>query len=224
MSNFTVHLPGHAEAADSRTFGDPYFEVQGDSQSFQYCVKNTEDRLKIVLAWTDPPADSAAFLQLVNDLDLIVNVGGSEFHGNKGKSPDRDFSNNVEVVEINSLDGTFLDLNITIVATALPENSNPQPFAVVLRGNVLQGTCSEITQPAESNEEDGLPEFLGLAIVYWIAIVACFIILSWMFCFLYLIYFSIRVKYFGYKVIYGKKRRKEGNVAKEPRSPTIVVN
>lgn len=89
---------------------------------------------RAVLVWTDPPGmvrnsitDSTP--QLVNDLDLQVQLGGTTSFGN-GASPDR--LNNVEVVTLDSpVNGTA---EITISANRLGFGSR-QSYALVLTGD-----------------------------------------------------------------------------------------
>ncbi len=79
--------------------------VQGaSSASAQYEVTAgsgtplTGQGLYVTLAWTDPPAQSAAAQKLVNDLDLTVDGPGGRIFGNGGTAADR--KNNVEAVRI----------------------------------------------------------------------------------------------------------------------------
>jgi uncharacterized repeat protein (TIGR01451 family) len=62
-------------------------------------VLSSAQPLRIMLAWTDPPASLAAARQLVNDLDLkVVGPGGVIYRGNNAASGDR--LNNVEGIVI----------------------------------------------------------------------------------------------------------------------------
>jgi subtilisin family serine protease len=94
--------------------------------------------LKVVLVWTDPPSDSLAELNLVNDLDLEVVGAGGGFRGNRfsggvsvpGGEPDR--LNNVEVVWIPDADPGWWTIEVAphrIVETG-------QDFALVVVGDV----------------------------------------------------------------------------------------
>src|SRR6185369_7358007 len=46
-------------------------------------VLDSSQPLRVMLAWTDPPASLSAATQLVNDLDLVVHgPGGQDYYGN----------------------------------------------------------------------------------------------------------------------------------------------
>jgi hypothetical protein len=65
----------------------------------KYCLLSTGGTLRATLVWADPPAASAAAVQLVNDLDLVVHadsLSGGSLYGNG--APDR--INNVEQVRV----------------------------------------------------------------------------------------------------------------------------
>jgi uncharacterized repeat protein (TIGR01451 family) len=64
-------------------------------------VLSSDQPLRIMLAWTDPPASLTAARQLVNDLDLIVRgPDGTTYHGNNVATGDR--INNVEGIVIDN--------------------------------------------------------------------------------------------------------------------------
>jgi len=94
--------------------------------------------LKVVLAWTDPPSTSAAAVNLVNDLDLVVSGPDGTFRGNvffsgasvAGGEPDR--LNNLEVVwRPEASPGRW-----TVTVTPRAVNLGPQDFALVVTGPV----------------------------------------------------------------------------------------
>lgn len=94
--------------------------------------------LKVVLAWTDPPSNAAAAVNLVNDLDLVVSGPDGTFRGNlfssgasvAGGAPDR--LNNLEVVwRPEASPGRW-----TVTVTPHAVNLGPQDFAVVVTGPV----------------------------------------------------------------------------------------
>jgi len=77
--------------------------------------------LKITLVWTDPPGAA-----LQNDLDLIVQAGARERHGNSGTSTRFDRVNNVEQVSWAGIPaGT-----VRVVVRAFRITRFPQPYAV----------------------------------------------------------------------------------------------
>jgi uncharacterized repeat protein (TIGR01451 family) len=62
-------------------------------------VLDSGQPLRVMLAWTDPPASLSASKQLVNDLDLkVVGPGGATYYGNRIATRDR--TNNVEGIVI----------------------------------------------------------------------------------------------------------------------------
>ncbi len=96
--------------------------------------------LKVTLAWTDFPSTPAAQTNLVNDLDLAVSGPDGTFLGNvfsngestTGGSPDR--LNNLEQVLVKSpTAGMYI---VTVTAFNVPQG--PQPWALVVNGDVIQ--------------------------------------------------------------------------------------
>jgi len=83
---------GLGSEAPVRTFED---EVRLGAR-FRLVLPSAREagELRVTLAWTDPPGE-----QLISDLDLVVRVGGEEWHGNQppgGRGFDR--TNNLERV------------------------------------------------------------------------------------------------------------------------------
>jgi len=101
-------------------------------------VVESDGPLKVVLVWTDPPSSSAASVNLVNDLDLVVSGADGVFVGNAfadgrsvvGGEPDR--RNNVEVVWLpEAAAGRW---TVTVAPHAV--NFGEQDFALVVVGPV----------------------------------------------------------------------------------------
>jgi hypothetical protein len=44
------------------------------------CGTYIDNQAHIVLTWTDPPGNQASFMQLVNDLDLVVVTPSAQVH------------------------------------------------------------------------------------------------------------------------------------------------
>jgi hypothetical protein len=94
-------------------------------------VVDSSQPLRVMLAWSDPPASLSASVQLVNDLDLVVTgPDGSTYHGNSVTSGDR--TNNVEgVIIANPAEGSYtievMGYNVPIAA---------QPYALVVGGPI----------------------------------------------------------------------------------------
>lgn len=100
--------------------------------------------LKVVLVWTDPPSNSLAETNLVNDLDLVVEGPGGTFFGNdfahgisvSGGSGDR--LNNVEVVwRPEGRPGRW-----TVAVTPHRIAEPGQDFALVVTGPILLNDIS----------------------------------------------------------------------------------
>jgi hypothetical protein len=123
----------------------------GESRVFTLSVAAGQS-LKATLAWTDFPSTPAANPHLNNDLDLVVSGPSGTFRGNvfsggastAGGSADR--RNTLEQVLINApAAGTY---TFTVSSFTVP--SGPQPFALVVTGDVTEGT----TPPAVVFEDD----------------------------------------------------------------------
>ena len=92
-------------------------------------VISSDQPLRVMLVWTDPPASLSAAKQLVNDIDLVVTgPDGTEYYGNGASSGDR--TNNVEGVIIdNPPPGQY---SVTVRGHNVPIES--QPYALVVAG------------------------------------------------------------------------------------------
>jgi len=109
--------------------------------------------LRVMLAWTDPPASLSAATQLVNDLDLRVTApGGGVYYGNGGASADR--TNNVEGVIINApTPGLY---TITIQGFNVPTAT--QPYALAVSGALITETA---VIPPTAGFTSSSPDTLG---------------------------------------------------------------
>lgn len=98
--------------------------------------------LRIVLAWTDPPASLSAARQLVNDLDLVlIGPDGREYWGNAASGGDR--INNVEgVIVARPQPGTY---RIEVRAHNIPIGT--QPYALAVSGALSTGPANTPAQP-----------------------------------------------------------------------------
>jgi hypothetical protein len=94
-------------------------------------VVDSSQPLRVMLAWSDPPASLSASAQLVNDLDLIVaGPDGAVYYGNGVMSGDR--TNNVEgVVIANPPAGQY---GVEVRAYNVPIAT--QPYALAVGGAV----------------------------------------------------------------------------------------
>ena len=139
-----------AQAAAPMQFFDQSVDnalATGQSQTRYVCVSApaTNCPLRITLVWTDPPANPAAGLKLVNNLDLVVTnlVTGEVFLGNdfapgggfsqpwtNGTSPNLDEVNNVENVYLSPSSAT--SYSVTVVARGVNVNAvTPQTNGVM---------------------------------------------------------------------------------------------
>lgn len=148
-----VPLPGHyvpSECGDRRSFNQGFGRVDlngvlglaegstlelhdegevlaasGEERRFDVSVPADAICLGVTLVWTDPPGE-----RLVNDLDLIVRVGGGERHGNMAEgSADFDRVNNVEeVIWTKPPSGP-----VQVVVRAHNVPLDPQSFALAIR-------------------------------------------------------------------------------------------
>lgn len=96
--------------------------AEGEVVAFGLRVKKG-DRLSVVLAYADAPAEMAAAGQLVNDLDLrVVSPSGNVLWPNSLDGPDR--LNNVEGVKIDSAEGGVYMVEVS--ARTIPEPMPPE--------------------------------------------------------------------------------------------------
>jgi hypothetical protein len=132
-----LHFPG----ADFRLFVDDHrMGFNGsDDEAVTYRVRvPTGGALKVVLVWTDPPSNSAAAVNLVNDLDLEVVGPDGRYLANdfvwgisvQGDQHDR--LNNVEVVSL--LEASQGVWTITVTPYRIAEAG--QDFALVVTGAI----------------------------------------------------------------------------------------
>lgn len=113
-------------------------------QKFEFCATvPVATDLKVTLVWTDAPAQVNAASALINDLDLTLDSPGMTTKiGNGGATADN--KNNVEQIVIPA---TQITKKTTFVATVTPASirqynaQGQQPYALVVTGNVVMGSC-----------------------------------------------------------------------------------
>jgi len=114
-------------------------------RTFTYTVNSNTQALKVTLAWTDFPSTPAANPHLNNDLDLIVTGPAGTFKGNvfsagvsaTGGTADR--RNTLEQVLLATpAAGTY-----TVTVRAINVPTGPQPFALVVTGDVAVATGNQ---------------------------------------------------------------------------------
>ncbi|EON69012.1 hypothetical protein W97_08270 [Coniosporium apollinis CBS 100218] len=120
-SSFTIPFPKKVEDDDKPAFaeGEPKQAALGAAPTVS-STPGSPRTLKITLVWSDPPAE-----KLQNDLDLIVEAGGKERHGNMGKKPGFDRQNNVEQV----LWAGYRETRSKVTVRAYRITKGPQHFA-----------------------------------------------------------------------------------------------
>jgi hypothetical protein len=112
-----------------------------DSEAKRYYFKaSSRGRIKVTLAWTDPPASILSSFQLVNDLDLIVVVSSGSSSGvYRGNSRlfetigERDYLNNNEQVFVDSVDES-VEVVVVVQAYILSPSIGSQNFSLVATG------------------------------------------------------------------------------------------
>ncbi len=133
-----LYFPG----AGFRLFVDDHREgfVTSDDAPVKYRLRvRARGPLKVVLVWTDPPSNSAAAINLVNDLDLVIDGPEGRYVGNQfaggssvlGGEPDR--VNNVEVVWLP--DATPGAWTFAVEPHRIAEAG--QDFALVVTGQII---------------------------------------------------------------------------------------
>ncbi len=137
-------------------------ETGEDSQSYWFMV-DSDQPLKITLAWTDDGGTSSTGKALINDLDLeVIAPDGTRYAGNlftNGQSVAddtyyQDRLNNVEGFLINTPAQGFW----TVRVKCFNAPAGPQDFALVVSGNVMKGRI-DLTPTALTAAPQGLEEF-----------------------------------------------------------------
>ncbi|RLG37340.1 MAG: hypothetical protein DRO01_07230, partial [Thermoproteota archaeon] len=125
------------------------------STSFTFHVNNSDVPLKVILVWNDYPSTPSASKNLVNDLDLEVLLpNGTLLYGNDFTFPFNDTRDRVNNVEGIILNGTFPTGNYTVKVSGYNVPYSPQPFSVVVLGNV-SGTLGQIFTHSRYYSTDG---------------------------------------------------------------------
>ena len=117
-----------------------------EDRTYTFTVNSSAEPFKVTLAWTDFPSTPAASVSLVNDLDLIVTGpgGATTWRGNvfsagqsaTGGTADR--RNTLEqVLRTSPATGVY---TVTVRSFNVP--NGPQPFALVVTGDVVEGAAN----------------------------------------------------------------------------------
>ncbi|MGA2221802.1 MAG: choice-of-anchor D domain-containing protein [Verrucomicrobiia bacterium] len=83
-----------------------FFSRSGQSYEVSGFVADPTQPFRVTLAWTDAPGNPGAFQQLVNDLDLLVTIGGQTYKGNMFVGPYSVIGGNTD--NINNMESVFL--------------------------------------------------------------------------------------------------------------------
>ena len=111
-------------------------------------VLDSSQPLRVMLAWTDPPASLSAASQLVNDLDLsVTGPGGVVYHGNNAATGDR--LNNVEGVVVNN--PPVGQYTVQVRGHNVPIMS--QPYGLTVAGPITRVGQMTLTKTAEPSVE-----------------------------------------------------------------------
>jgi uncharacterized repeat protein (TIGR01451 family) len=126
-------------------------------------VLYSDQPLRVMLSWTDPPASLSAAKQLVNDLDLVV-IGpdGTQYYGNNATTGDR--TNNTEGVVIKNPPLGFY----TVRVRAFNVPIGAQPYGLSIAGPIniqSQLNLTKTANPATQVEPGDLITYtLGLSV------------------------------------------------------------
>ncbi|HET9222695.1 MAG TPA: S8 family serine peptidase [Roseiflexaceae bacterium] len=117
-------------------------------------VRDSAQPLRVMLAWTDPPASLSAARQLVNDLDLrVIGPSGTVYYGNNVATGDR--INNVEGIVIdNPPVGQY---SVEVRGFNVPIATQPYALAVARSfAEAGQMTLTKTANPASYVQPGGL--------------------------------------------------------------------
>jgi hypothetical protein len=99
------------------------FTAAGQMRSYSGTVPDPTEPVRVTLAWTDVPGNTAAAKELVNNLDLTVTVGAKLYKGNvfngafSTNGGSADGTNNVESVFLPA--GAATNFTVTITAAQI---------------------------------------------------------------------------------------------------------
>ena len=119
-----------------RSIDDTQGVSEGEERTYAIKVNNTQEPLRVTLAYSDYPGSPAVAKALVNDLDLTVQDSSGRIFYPNGLH-ERDDINNVENIDISDTKvGTYV---VRVRGTSVPlgsEDQNRQPFALVFSGGL----------------------------------------------------------------------------------------
>ncbi|MGD0016143.1 MAG: choice-of-anchor D domain-containing protein [Verrucomicrobiia bacterium] len=106
-----------------------YFSQSGQSYELRGQVASNGAPFRVTLAWTDVPGNPLAFMQLVNDLDLTVTIGGQTYKGNVFQG-DHSVTGGASD-SINNMKSVFLPAGGAVASGA--------PYTVIVRAHNIAG-------------------------------------------------------------------------------------
>ena len=146
---------------NGKTAGDRLFVIDGESvatgEERVYTIPTRADdegfgtEFKVVLVWTDPPAEPNSQNPLVNNLDLDVDGQNGNSDGT-GAAPDT--VNNVEAVRLTATAGGTIEVKVK--GTSVVEGGS-QKFALVVTGP-LSLTSPPPAPPPAASDLGGTPD------------------------------------------------------------------
>ena len=154
-----LHIPSLTSEAAEGDFNDMSIK-SNESITFNVCAfpSTSMPELRATLTWTDYPGSPNAKSALVNDLDLKIVYNDKTLYGNEmtfaaykalmgsdfdGQEGDR--FNNIEkiIMNLESISSP-VDISITISGYKVPQG--PQPFSLVVSGNIGSGSCNSTSK------------------------------------------------------------------------------
>lgn len=139
-----LHFPGSALDMRVWDYRNADGLTTGETHVHHVDVATNAQRLKVTLAWTDPPGAANAATPIVNDLDLeVVSPGGGQtFRGNvftggvSSTGGTADATNNVETVLVNA--PAPGDWTIRVIGTAVNVGNPGQGYGLVVTADLTE--------------------------------------------------------------------------------------
>ncbi len=139
-----LHFPGSALDLRVWDYRNADGLTTGAMHDHHVDVASNAQRLKVTLAWTDPPGAVNAATPIVNDLDLeVVSPGGGQtFRGNvfaggvSTTGGTADATNNVEMVLVNAPEAG--DWTIRVIGTAVNVGNPGQGYGLVVTADLTE--------------------------------------------------------------------------------------
>ncbi len=108
-----------------------YFTRTGQSYELEGLVASNDRPFRVTLAWTDAPAEPNSFVNLVNNLELEVTIGGKLYKGNVFVGGDSHSAPQAAFDDVNNVESVFLPAGGAVTSGA--------PYKVVVRAFNIAG-------------------------------------------------------------------------------------